>query len=171
LRIRDVNGDGKDDLVFLAASVKVLTGRGGFLFDPPQTFLAGLYSVDIDIGDVDRDGRLDAVVASDGLFTLLHGVSNGVFGRSPVFPAGGSIGAMLTADFNQDGHPDLAVADAGTGKISIFFGDGAGGVGSFLGPPGRPGDSLAGIRRLQRRWIPGLRRDGQLLLRGCRVPQ
>ncbi len=37
---------------------------------------------------------------------------------------------MVTADFNNDGHLDLATANAGDSTVSVLLGDGEGGFGA-----------------------------------------
>ncbi len=41
---------------------------------------------------------------------------------SPVsYPVGASPAAVVVADFNGDGHPDVAVANSGSGNVSILL--------------------------------------------------
>lgn len=46
---------------------------------------------------------------------------------SPVsYSVGASPSAAVVADFNGDGHPDIAVANSGSGNVSILLGNGDG---------------------------------------------
>ena len=42
-------------------------------------------------------------------------------------PAGGNPAAVATGDFNGDGHTDIAIANRGTGEVSVLLGNGGGG--------------------------------------------
>ena len=87
--------------------------------------------------DLNRDGFLDLVSASDPVTTYLADGSGGyVLGSSRQL--GGHPG--LVADFNLDGVPDLILASGQ--DLSIALGDGAGGF-SDPSPAGGPTGSLA----------------------------
>src|SRR5262245_26237168 len=46
---------------------------------------------------------------------------------SPVsYPVGASPSAAVVADFNRDGHPDIAVANSGSGNVSVLLNNGDG---------------------------------------------
>ncbi len=130
MRIADVNGDGKNDIVFLG--LEVLISRGAFDFDPPLTFLQG-NGPDFALADVDRDGRLDIISAGSQSFAVLRGGGPTGFLSPPSVSAQAS-GAPVIADFNRDGHPDVAVpafGPFGPPRLSILLNDGSG----SLGPP------------------------------------
>jgi len=82
------------------------------------------------VADLDRDGRQEIVVASDGtdaisVFRLAPDLSSLVEAGS--YAAGPDPRALVVADLTGDGRPDVAVAtDAG---IALLAGDGAGGLG------------------------------------------
>src|SRR5262245_50609292 len=52
------------------------------------------------------------------------------FGPATSFPVGPSPRAVVTADFNNDGHLDLATANTGGNTVSVLLGDGRGGFGA-----------------------------------------
>src|SRR5207244_12611527 len=85
---------------------------------PGRSFLVGLIVI------------LSAVVA-----WLAIGISHASTG-TPSFAAavnytvGSNPEAVAVADFNGDGKVDLAVANSGSGNISVLLGDGAGGFGT-----------------------------------------
>src|SRR5439155_8899852 len=62
----------------------------------------------------------------DGTFTEAAG--------SP-FPAGDQPSAVVVADFNGDGKPDIAIANKGDNSITVLQGDGAGGFKPFPKSP------------------------------------
>jgi hypothetical protein len=81
-------------------------------------------------GDFNGDGRLDLAATSpaDGTVNVLLGNGNGTFQPAASYSAGfGSGGTpywLAAADFNGDGHLDLAVE--GNNSVSILLGNGDG---------------------------------------------
>jgi hypothetical protein len=124
--LADVDGDGVLDLVVATpcsnprctkGGVGVLLGNGDGSFRPIQIYSSGDYDADyIAIGDVNRDGKADILVANygagpSGKVGALLGVGDGTF--LPVQLSSAGIGgpfAMSLADVNSDGKPDLLVA-------------------------------------------------------------
>jgi hypothetical protein len=139
----DVDGDGTPDAVgAYAGGVQVFRSAGGGAFTP-----LGLVPVPgtpsaLALGDVDADGRLDAVVLLRGAaqVAVLPGDGAGGIAASgtaaAVAPATSQIGL---ADLDQDGRLDL-LHDGNPGRLSVRFGDGAGGFGpeARLDCPGPP---------------------------------
>jgi hypothetical protein len=61
------------------------------------------------------------------------------FSPATSFPVGPNPQAVVTADFNNDGHLDLATANAAGNTVSVLLGDGRGGFGAanhFAAGPG-----------------------------------
>ena len=135
LVLADLNGDGKPDAAVVNnadSNVQVLLGQGD------GTFRAGSYSVapnavSIATGDFNRDGIPDLAVARNdsttGSILIFLGDGRGGFKSLPPFNAcgvngfNGPPGTLVSADFNQDGIPDLvAVCNS---AAAIFF-EGAG---------------------------------------------
>jgi hypothetical protein len=84
---------------------------------------------EVAVDDVNEDGHLDVVVAggprSGGVYVLLGdghlGLSQPQLALSGAWPT-----SIALADFNGDGHKDMAAADARTNHVTIGLGDGAG---------------------------------------------
>jgi hypothetical protein len=145
--IGDVTGDGLADVV--AASndghqgfASVLPGNGDGTFGPAVNWIASLpsgafFPDSVVIGDLDHDGKADIVLAGDaiGVVSVLIGTGGGSFkepssnyGQAPV---GGPLGSfVVSADFNLDTKPDLAVIFGGFaldgGALELFLGNGDG---------------------------------------------
>jgi hypothetical protein len=51
------------------------------------------------------------------------------------FRAGAAPASVAIADFNRDGKPDLAVANTGSGDVTVLLGDGKGGFAPAAGSP------------------------------------
>ena len=76
------------------------------------------------------------------------------FSPAASFPVGANPQAVVTADFNNDGHLDLATANPATSTVSVLLGDGR----AASAPPStlpahrrRPAASARGRRLQQRR--------------------
>jgi hypothetical protein len=184
LAVGDMNGDGKPDLVVGAegkpytnhgityqdALIYVLTGKGNGTFnaasplhiqgDTPSETIAwttpGLSPVNLALGDVNGDGKLDVVAATYRNFAtignnpsgnrpiyLLPGDSRGGLSQGPMIGLAFESASLSLADFTGDRKLDLAVAttDAGgDGYVMFSVGNGNGTfqpthyIGSSSGP-------------------------------------
>jgi hypothetical protein len=79
---------------------------------------------DLAVADFDGDGILDVALAVSGGVALKRGqgsggVGNGTFAADESYPIGADAIRLVTADFNGDGLPDLAVTR--TGGVSILL--------------------------------------------------
>ncbi len=140
----DLNGDGKSDLVVASSSysyhstmVSVLlntTAPGATTptFAPRQDFvisnLPASYATSVSMGDVNGDGKLDLVVANHNpdtvavlLNTTVPGATTASFAAKQVFTTGTWPTSVVLGDFNGDGKPDLAVANSGSGTVSVLL--------------------------------------------------
>lgn len=137
--IADFNGDRKLDIaVGNGSGISILLGNGD------GTFTAG-NSIGLDVGlnaivagDLDSDGKQDLVAcgqynANNKSIYVFLGNGDGTFQPGVSYPGQRNPFAMVLGDFNRDGHPDLAVANASgerrdpaTPGISILLGNGDG---------------------------------------------
>jgi hypothetical protein len=143
--VGDFNGDGILDLAvadygnqFGGGVVSVLLGNGDGSFQAARTFAAGLGPRSLAVGDFNGDGLLDLAVVGYGLqcyfgcygvdetVRVLLGNGDGTFQPARSFPVAGGPNSVAVGDFNGDGTPDLAVANASSNSVSVLLGNGDG---------------------------------------------
>jgi hypothetical protein len=81
------------------------------------------------LGQLNRDGKLDLVVASRGGITVLLGEGDGRFRVTPHSPIKlpDPCTEMVLCDLNADGNLDLALASHDSYRVMLLIGDGNGG--------------------------------------------
>jgi len=139
LAIADVNGDGKSDLVVENSSdseTAILLGNGAGGFSAPMSFPGGMHPNSLAVGDFNGDGKIDVVAAdpSGNLSVLLgNGVCStncGTFAPAVNYSVGSHPMSVATADFNNDGKPDLVTANYNDGNVTVRLGNGDGTFGA-----------------------------------------
>ncbi len=135
LAVGDFNGDGKLDLAVVnnnsnqSGTVSILLGNGDGTFQPHVDYPVGIGPYSVGVGDFNRDGKLDLVVANyPSVFTVsvLLGNGDGTFQSQVTYPVGRQPISVAVADLNGDGKLDLAVADFTDGFVSVLLGNGDG---------------------------------------------
>jgi len=100
---------------------------------------AGAHPGVLAAADLNHDSRPDLIIANleEGTVTVLLNDGGGRFhpARGSPFACGASPNDIAVADFNRDGHPDLAIVNTQTPFLTILLGDGHGG---FRPAPGSP---------------------------------
>jgi regulation of enolase protein 1 (concanavalin A-like superfamily) len=126
----DLNRDGRTDLVAgRGTDLVVLLGNGDGSFAPARSVASALMPVAV--GDFNADNRVDIAAArraSDGTSSLfvLAGIGDGTFG-APRAISGSVLSQQpsgMTADFDGDGHRDLAVLAFDGDGLHIYPGNG-----------------------------------------------
>jgi hypothetical protein len=155
----DFNGDGRADLAVAVAgndtgangSVALLLGNGNGTFTAAATppFANDDFPRALVTGDFNGDGTTDMAVLDGGFLnasavSVLLNNGTGVFSKVTDFPVqtGGVNSVTIAAgDFNNDGRPDVTVANAGPtststpGTASVLVNDGTGLLSRASGSP------------------------------------
>jgi hypothetical protein len=134
----DLNGDGHTDLIGIvnspgpaAAIVSVILSNGDGTFQKPaeySNFYTGgtVFPVlkNVVAQDINLDGKLDLVVASNTGAFILTGNGDGTFQQTPVH-VGSPSSFISVADVNKDGIPDLLMSSSAS-ALFIYLGLGGG---------------------------------------------
>jgi hypothetical protein len=116
--------------VLLGNGDGTFTNAGGILENDNNTVPSNAIAA----ADFNGDGKLDLVetCASDNegpcnnLLLILSGNGDGTFTAAASPATGMAPNSLAVGDFNGDGIPDLAVANAGSSNVTILLGNGDG---------------------------------------------
>jgi hypothetical protein len=133
LAIRDLNGDGKPELVtsnYGAETVSVLLNKGNASFQAKRDYSTGNEPRAFAIGDLNGDSKPDLAIVNqgrNGTFSVLLNKGDGSFQARRAYRARlNQPRSVAIADLNRDGKPDLATAnDGGTVSVLVNKGDGS----------------------------------------------
>ncbi|MFO0985378.1 MAG: VCBS repeat-containing protein [Planctomycetota bacterium] len=137
VKLRDLSGDGHLDLLWAddypPYDFSTAMNHGNGTFDAPVSWQAHTCgNSGIDAFDIDRDGDLD-VILLEGLgcgggstgnrVFIAKNLGDGTFDPPYIVQATYYMADVAAADFNGDGHLDLALGDL---TAEVFLGDGTG---------------------------------------------
>lgn len=142
LALADVDRDGELDALLPHYGIfSVSRGLGDGTFAPPteHTILGG--SIALDAVDLNEDGWLDVVSLDDrhNRISFVLGLDGAQFGVPTTIVCSDRPASLAIADFDADGHADVAVSLVDTSwnsRVLVSFGDGHGGFAARVVLPG-----------------------------------
>src|SRR6267378_3627752 len=141
--VGDFNGDGKTDVAAIgsfADTVAIHLGNGDGTFQTPVSYEVGGGPESLIAIDLNGDGHLDLAVAAGvggggpnvaGTVSILLNKGDGTFQPHRDFGGMPAV-SVVAADFNDDGHLDVAIPNRDFNVVNILLGDGKGAFGSML---------------------------------------
>ncbi len=139
LRVDDVNGDAKSDLIATSGGTDVLFGKsGGFVVllmgtatpTASYAYAAADRVISVTSGDYNRDGKVDiAAVSADSKLSVLFGSGDGKFPTGRAVAITSPSPQLVSVDWNKDGKVDLVMGgkpDGSTVSWAGWFLQGAG---------------------------------------------
>ena len=130
--LTDLNHDGKLDVVTVRfTEIGVSLGEGQGVFQTAVSYAAGANPGSVVVGDFNHDGNPDLAVTNNlgaNTISILFGNGDGTFQPARTLEAGGPFvaGILAAADFNRDGHLDLALSSDSSGAVLVLLGNGDG---------------------------------------------
>ena len=128
--VGDIDGDGLPDIVTKLESSYFsvflnTSSNGNISFGPRNDISVGDWVSGISLGDLDKDGKNDIIIASENLSSLLVYKNNSIVGNISLgTPLNLSIDAgsqnVKVFDIDLDGYLDLVTTCSSAAKVNIF---------------------------------------------------
>jgi hypothetical protein len=122
--VADFTGDGRPDVVALPYSdteFSLLRNDGHGHFADRTSMSVGAVLKSATVGDFDRDGHLDLVVATAESLLFLGGNGDGTFRPPAALDISGAPSYVTTADANGDSCPDIIFAKSNRAEIGVLY--------------------------------------------------
>jgi hypothetical protein len=147
--LNDLNADGRLDIVtgnnsVNGVSVLLSAAPTGSSYLTHTDYNTGTTPQDVDLADVNGDGRFDIITANQGTnnASVLLGTGTGSFGPKTDYATGLGTASTALADVNGDGRLDLAAMNSGANTVSVLLGVPTPTITSFTPASGAAGTSV-----------------------------
>ncbi|MCM8817363.1 MAG: FG-GAP-like repeat-containing protein [Candidatus Omnitrophica bacterium] len=127
--VSDFDGDGISDIAVVnsySKTLKVLKGKGDGTFQSDFSYTSSQTPQAVVAGDFTKDGKNDiALILGQGAIIFENSTQfkeTGIFSEPVHYEVGQNPRAVITADFNNDGILDLAVANNDSMNVSVLIG-------------------------------------------------
>jgi hypothetical protein len=132
IRVHPAQVTGLSDLFvssFVSAELLMLRQTSPRTFAAPVHIAVGQPAADIDLADINGDGRADLAMLNPGPGTvsIYVGTPDGGFAPVETVPVDESGNSLVFADLNRDGTPDVAATSFVTDRVTVAL--------SLSGPP------------------------------------
>jgi parallel beta-helix repeat protein len=131
----DVDMDGDIDLAVYhnepgSSHLEILKNNGSGVFTVTATYAPAILGQDIAGADLDLDGYIDLILtdgwgSQDNVLVMLNN-GNGTFTGPTTYSAGTFARGVIAQDVNNDGWPDIVVANNGNDNVTVLLNDGTG---------------------------------------------
>jgi hypothetical protein len=153
VKVARVNADARPDIVLGSTATDsvyvVLRNASNTGFAPPVQYASVGHKADLEVADFTGDGLVDIAASNDTGWSVDLWVQrpDGTFapGSGSPLAIGTRTLGLASADFNADGHLDLAVALPSINKVAVLLGQPGGGFVSMNGSPFDVGASPVGV--------------------------
>lgn len=131
IRVLDVNGDKKPDLITsnrVGGNVSVILGNGDGSFQSQIIVPSSQSPYDVAVDDINADGKQDLIVPDHINFSVsIHlGNNDGTFQSPRTYSTENGPYAVASSELNNDGKKDIIVTNQGNASISTLLGNGDG---------------------------------------------
>ncbi len=131
LTTADFNRDGFADLASVSYNGKlnILLGKGDGTFETSSIDI-GPEPLDVTVGDLNQDGKLDIVTVNSGELSgspsvsVLFGNGDGTFNERITKSVGSGASSVQVGDLDGDGRLDIVTGNEGTNTVSILINSG-----------------------------------------------
>lgn len=123
IKLSDLNGDGKLDLVRTNGGISVQLNQGNNTFAAMVSYSTASA---VEIADVNGDAKPDLIMPNGALVEVRINNGNGTFAAASTYTTASGSASVAAADVTGDGKADLAVVNASANSMSVLRNNGNG---------------------------------------------